>query len=113
MARIQPPGFPVERGKIHEFANSVLSDDPLHHDLEAARGAGLPSVVAPPTFPSAAAFFPDEGVRGPDLKGLDMRFLLHGGQEPSTSGPSSRGTSSTRSPARPGAGRRRESVAAR
>jgi len=81
MARIQPPAFPVERGKIHEFANSVLSDDPLHHDLEAARTAGLPSVVAPPTFPSAAAFFPDEGARGPDLKGLDVRFLLHGGQE--------------------------------
>jgi len=81
MAQIQPPGFPVERGKIHEFANSLMDDGSLHHDENAARAAGLPSVVAPPTFPSAAAFFPDPDARGPSMKGLDLRFLLHGGQE--------------------------------
>jgi hypothetical protein len=36
MADINPPGFPVRRGKVHEFANSVLDDNPLYHDLEAA-----------------------------------------------------------------------------
>jgi acyl dehydratase len=81
VAQFQPPGFPIERGKIHEFANSLLDDDPLYHDLNAAHAAGLPSVVAPPTFSSAAAFFPDPNARGPSMKGLDMRFLLHGGQE--------------------------------
>ena len=81
MAHIHPPGFPIERGKIHEFANSLLDDDPLYHDLDAALAAGLPSVVAPPTFSSAAAFFPDPNAKGMSMKGLDLRFLLHGGQE--------------------------------
>lgn len=81
MAYINPPGFPIERGKIHEFANSILDDNPLYHDLDAAKAAGLPSVVAPPTFSSAAAFFPSKGARGTPIEGLDMRFALHGGQE--------------------------------
>ena len=82
MALINPPGFPVERGKIHEFANSILDDNELYHDEEAAKAAGLPSVVAPPTFSSASAFFPQPSTGGgPRMEGLDMRFVLHGGQE--------------------------------
>ena len=81
MAHIHPPGFPIERGKIHEFANSILDDNPLYHDEQAAKAQGLPSVVAPPTFASAAAFFPESGGGGMRLEGIDMRFALHGGQE--------------------------------
>ncbi len=82
MARIHPPGFPIERGKVHEFANAIGAEDPLHHDAEAARAAGLPGVVAPPTFSAAAAFFPEPGgAGGLGIQGLDMRFVLHGGQE--------------------------------
>ena len=82
MAEINPPGFPIERGKIHEFANSILDDNPLYHDEEAAKAAGLPSVVAPPTFSAAAAFFPDPSARGSGaMKDLDLRYVLHGGQE--------------------------------
>jgi acyl dehydratase len=81
MARINPPGFPIERGKVHEFANSILDDNPLYHDEEAAKAAGLPSVVAPPTFSAASSFFPDPSAQGPRMEGLDMRFVLHGGQE--------------------------------
>ena len=57
MARINPPGFPVERGKIHEFAVAILDEHPHYHDEETARAAGLPSVVAPPTFPIASALY--------------------------------------------------------
>ncbi len=81
MALINPPGFPVERGKIHEFANSILDDNELYHDEEAAKAAGLPSVVAPPTFSTASAFFPEPSAGGQRMEGLDMRFVLHGGQE--------------------------------
>ncbi len=82
MAKINPPGFPIERGKVHEFANSIEDDNPLFHDLEAAQAAGLPSVTAPPTFTSTAAHFsgPEEGSAIQSL-GLDLRFVLHGGQE--------------------------------
>lgn len=80
MAVINPTGFPVERGKIHEFATSVLDEHPLHHDLSWAHAQGLPSVVAPLTFASAASFFADEG--GITLpEGVDLRFVLHGAQE--------------------------------
>ncbi|MCA9846396.1 MAG: MaoC family dehydratase N-terminal domain-containing protein [Dehalococcoidia bacterium] len=80
MTVINPGGFPVERGKIHEFANSVLDDHPLYHDLSRAHAQGLPSVIAPLTFASAASFFADEG--GMKLpEGVDLRFVLHGGQE--------------------------------
>lgn len=84
MATINPPGFPVERGKIHEFANSIVDDNPLYHDLEAAEARGLPSVVAPPTFTSASSFFADRsagGGLGAAAAGLDMRYVLHGAQE--------------------------------
>ncbi|HWO93518.1 MAG TPA: MaoC family dehydratase N-terminal domain-containing protein [Dehalococcoidia bacterium] len=82
MAYINPPGVPIERGKVHEFANAILDDNPLYHDEEAAKRAGLPSVVAPPTFTSVAAFFPEKGAEGgPRMEGLDLRFVLHGGQE--------------------------------
>lgn len=82
MARINPPGFPIERGKIHEFANALEDGNPLYHDLEAARAAGLPSVPAPPTFISVAGHFPgpEDGSAIRDL-GLDLRYVLHGGQE--------------------------------
>lgn len=82
MPRIRPRGFPIERGKLHEFANAILDDHPHYHDEEAARAAGLPSVVAPPTFAMASALF--EGVDGPtpsELEEFDMRYALHGAQE--------------------------------
>ena len=82
MAQINPPGIPVERGKIHEFAEAILDEHPHYHDEEAARAAGLPSVVAPPTFPIASALFAGaEQEMPPELLALDMRFALHGAQE--------------------------------
>ena len=82
MASIKPPGIPVERGKIHEFAEAILDEHPHYHDEEAARLAGLPSVVAPPTFPIASALYAgQEQELPPELLALDMRFALHGAQE--------------------------------
>lgn len=82
MAFINPPGIPVERGKIHEFAEAILDDHPHYHDEPAAQAGGLPSVVAPPTFTMASALFPrsDQKV-APELASLDMRYVLHGAQE--------------------------------
>lgn len=84
MAQINPPGIPVERGKVHEFANSILDDGPLFHDEAAAKARGFPSVVAPPTFSSVGAFFPGRPAGGGGGGGraeLDMRYVLHGAQE--------------------------------
>lgn len=43
-------GYEVSRGKIREFASAVGETSPLCHDVEAARAAGYPDLVAPPTF---------------------------------------------------------------
>lgn len=84
VATINPPGLPIERGKIHEFACSIYDDNPLYHDEVAAKEAGLPSVVAPPTYSAVQAHFANAS----DMSGfgdlgmeLDLRFVLHGGQE--------------------------------
>jgi acyl dehydratase len=83
MAGIKPPGVPIERGKIHEFANSILDDNPMYHDTDAAKAAGLPGVVAPPTYLSVAAHFTSDDEMFSHLAklNLDLRFVLHGGQE--------------------------------
>ena len=40
----------VGREKVREFANAVFSTNPINHDLFAAKAAGYPDLVAPPTF---------------------------------------------------------------
>ena len=44
------PLYQVAREKIREFAEAIGATDPIHHDVEAARAAGYPDVVAPATF---------------------------------------------------------------
>ena len=45
-----PDYYLVGREKIREYAKAIQSDDPLHFSEEAARAAGYPDIVAPPTF---------------------------------------------------------------
>lgn len=51
--RVFPPVAPylVGREKIREFARAVFSENPVNHDPDAAKAAGYPDLVAPPTFP--------------------------------------------------------------
>ena len=82
MVQIRPRAFPIERGKVHEFANAILDEHPYYHDEGAARAAGLPAVTAPPTFVMASALFEGAAVRAPtEVESFDMRFALHGAQE--------------------------------
>ncbi len=82
MAQINPPGIPIERGKIHEFAHAILDDNPLYHAETAAHDRGFDSVVAPPTYTWVGSFFPAASpAADPTMEGLDMRYLLHGAQE--------------------------------
>jgi acyl dehydratase len=45
-----PATYAVGREKVREYAHAVGEEDPLHHDLDAARAAGFADVVAPPMF---------------------------------------------------------------
>lgn len=52
VGRVFPPVGPylVGREKVREFARAVLATNPIYLDVVAARAAGHPDVVAPPTF---------------------------------------------------------------
>ncbi len=66
--------------KIREFADAIGETSPLCHDRSAARGAGHPDLVAPPTFAIAAiARAQDAVLFRPDL-GLDFSRVVHGDQ---------------------------------
>jgi hypothetical protein len=60
----------VERGKIAEFAEAMLSDEPAY------RGA---AAIIPPTFLTSGARWAPPGVRV--SVGFDRKRLLHGEQE--------------------------------
>src|SRR5215213_3590640 len=74
--------LPVERGKVREFALAIGEDNPIFFDVEAARAAGLPDVVAPPTFTVSQmwAVSPDQRAEVLGVA-LDPRRVLHGEQE--------------------------------
>jgi hypothetical protein len=64
--------FPVERGKVREFAQAVLDDNPAY--LEDERPP------APPTFTMTTALWPRKSdAPSPDLK-LNYARILHGEQ---------------------------------
>jgi acyl dehydratase len=72
--------YEVSRVKIAEFATAIGEQSPLCHDTEAAKQAGYPDVIAPPTFAivisSAGAA---SAVRDPGL-GLNYAMVVHGEQ---------------------------------
>lgn len=53
VGRTLPPSpvYQVGRERIREFATAIGEASPLCHDVDAARTAGHPDLVAPPTFP--------------------------------------------------------------
>jgi acyl dehydratase len=71
--------FPVEAGKVREFARAVLDDDnPIYWDAAYARARGLKAPIVPPTFVQASSFW-----RPASLSGAERNLLrvLHGEQE--------------------------------
>jgi acyl dehydratase len=82
VGRTYPAGEPyqVGREKIREFATATGEDSSLCHDVEAARAAGHPDLVAPVTF-GIVVTMPAAGrvVADPEL-GLDYSRVVHGEQ---------------------------------
>ena len=74
------PPYQVGREKIREFAVAVGARDPLHHDVEAAKAAGYPDLVATPTFLAVLTMqVLVDLVLDPDL-GIDYSRVVHGDQ---------------------------------
>ena len=74
--------LPVDRDAINEFALAVGEDNPVFFDTDAARAAGLPDVIAPPTFTTRQIFAVPREERERRLgANLDYGRVLHGEQE--------------------------------
>ena len=82
VGRSYPPSavYEVGRAKIAEFAAALGDPDPVYRDPAAARAAGHPDVIAPPTF--AIVVTPRGGdvvLADPDVA-LDYSRVVHGEQ---------------------------------
>ncbi len=76
-----PTTYAVGREKIREYALATGETQPLHLDVDAARAAGFPDLVAPPMFCvvyAAPSIWP--AVVDPEV-GIDFARMVHGGQE--------------------------------
>jgi acyl dehydratase len=73
----EPVVHEVERGAIRRFAEAIGDPNPIYVEDEAARQAGHPTVVAPPTFP----FVLTVNERFRHSLDLGTRSLLHGEQQ--------------------------------
>lgn len=81
---VVPVAVEIERGRIRFFAEVLGEGAAVHRDLEAARAAGHPDLVAPPSYvmvieADANAELKRRGERSAfDLVCCDYRYLLHG-----------------------------------
>jgi acyl dehydratase len=75
------PPYLVGREKIREFAAAIGATEPEHHDPEAARAAGYPDVVAPPTFPVVVTMAASRQIITDPALGLDYSRVVHGDQK--------------------------------
>ncbi len=49
----EPVEFEIEKNQIRRFARAIGEKSPVHFDEKRALASGYPSLIAPPTFPSA------------------------------------------------------------
>lgn len=82
VGRTFPPTAPylVGREKVREFARAVFAASPLNSEPEAARAAGYPDVVAPPTFPVVVQEATLQQLLAEPDAGIDFTRVVHGDQ---------------------------------
>jgi acyl dehydratase len=82
VGRTFPAGEPYEvsRVKIAEFASAIGDPSPLYRDREAARAAGHPDVIAPPTFAIVISSASSGRVIADPELGLNYAMVVHGEQ---------------------------------
>ena len=82
VGRVYGPGEPYEvsRVKIADFADAIGEPSELCRDAEAARRAGYPDVIAPPTFAVVLSMASARLVNDDPGLGLDYSMVVHGEQ---------------------------------
>jgi acyl dehydratase len=82
VGRVFPASEPYEvsRVKIAEFADAIGDPNPVYRDSAAAKAAGHPDVIAPPTFAIVVSMAASgTAMADPDL-GLNYAMVVHGEQ---------------------------------
>jgi acyl dehydratase len=75
-----PVAVTVDREDVDRFAGAVGEDAPVFRDPEAARAAGYPEQVAPPTFVTRMQIMTSAQVVLDQALGLDYSRVVHGEQ---------------------------------
>ncbi len=73
----EPVLHEVEKSAIRRFADAIGDPNPVYQDEVAAKAAGYPSIVAPPTFPVVLT----ANDRFRHSLDLGTRSMLHGDQQ--------------------------------
>jgi acyl dehydratase len=73
--------YEVSRVKIAEFAEAIGDPNPVYRDPAAARAAGHPDVIAPPTFAIVLSMASSGEVMTDPGLGLNYAMVVHGDQE--------------------------------
>ena len=76
-----PHAYTVAREKIGEYAHAVGETNEQHLDLDSARAAGYPDLVAPPMFAVVYCSSAIEQALFDPAVGIDFAMLVHGAQE--------------------------------
>ncbi|WP_329236335.1 MaoC family dehydratase N-terminal domain-containing protein [Streptomyces sp. NBC_01460] len=71
----------AERGRLRFFAQACGQTDPVYSDLRAAEAAGHRDLPVPPTFLFCLEMDNPDRARFLTELGVDVRTVLHGGQE--------------------------------
>lgn len=74
-----PFEFPIERGKIAEFADAFGDANPIYRDPAAAAREGFAGIPAPPTM--LRSFLYEPRAAADALKVADWSYIVHGEQE--------------------------------
>ncbi|MBW8870890.1 MAG: MaoC family dehydratase N-terminal domain-containing protein [Leifsonia sp.] len=74
------PPYLVGREKVREFARAVFATSPISFDVDAARAAGHPDLVAPPTFPVVVQEATLAQLLAEPDAGIDFTRVVHGDQ---------------------------------
>jgi acyl dehydratase len=82
LGKIFPPSAPYEvsRVKLAEFADAIGDQNPVYRDREAARAAGFPDVIAPPTFPIVISLTSSSRALAEPGLNLNYAMVVHGEQ---------------------------------
>ncbi len=72
--------YEVSRVKIGEFAAAIGDHNPLFRDRAAARAAGYPDVIAPPTFAIVISMAGSGAALADPSLGLNYAMVVHGEQ---------------------------------